>query len=284
MKKSNWGYKGLADWARGDTAYLSAVFSWNMDDVYQKAIWYKSMGYKVIAGGPAVMMNREYLSGVAEIGENYEDAIRKHNPNATYTSRGCLRKCEFCVVPKIEGDLVELAEWPVRPIICDNNLLACSKKHFDGVVDKLGGVSGVDFNQGLDARLMTKYHVDRLMELDLSVLRLAWDHTKMEKQFMRAFEMIVNAGFPAKKIRVYVLIGWRDNPEDALYRLETVKNLGAYPNPMRFQPLGSKRKNEYVGENWTDRELKRYARYWSRLSYLEHVPFSEYDQSKFRRS
>jgi hypothetical protein len=45
---------------------------------------------------------------------------------------------------------------------------------------------------------------------------------------------------------------------------------------MRYQPLDSKVKNGYVGAAWTERELKRYMRYWSRCGYLEHIPFDEY--------
>jgi hypothetical protein len=269
---------GLVEWKDGNTAYLSIVFSWHLDKAYQRAAMLKNEGYRVIAGGPAVALNPDALAPVAEIGTNI-NALPHHNPNATFTTRGCVRHCSFCAVPKIEGAMVELTDWEPKPIICDNNLLASSRDHFDSVIDRLkaANIQDVDFNQGLDARLLTPYHAGRLAELDLKYVRLAWDHTRLERQFMTAFEVLRDAGIPAQMIRVYVLLGYRDDPDDALYRLQTVKGLGAWPNPMRYQPLDARVKNSYIGENWTEYELKRFMRYWSNLWYLGNMPFEEFD-------
>jgi len=179
-------------------------------------------------------------------------------------------------VPKIEGALVELKHWDPKPMVCDNNFLACSLAHFDRVIDNLKPVRQVDFNQGLDARCLTTYKAQRLLELDLKCLRLAWDSLSYERSFRRAFEILIRSGFSAKKIHVYVLFGFEDTPESTLYRLETIRGLGAWPNPMRYQPLGAKTKNEYVAPGWSARELARFTRYWSRLTWLGYFPFSEY--------
>lgn len=266
---------GLVEHIEGNTAYLSVVFSWQTQDAFQRAIWLKSEGYRVRAGGPAVALNPGRINQVADIDGEW-NALPHHNPDATFTSRGCIRNCKFCAVPKIEGDLVELKEWVPKPIVCDNNLLACSNAHFEDVIYKLRNIKGVDFNQGLDARLLTSQHAHGLATLDLYAVRLAWDHIGLENQFLSAFQKLIDARIPTRKIRVYVLIGYKDTPEDALYRLQTIKDTGAWPNPMRYQPLNTERKNSYVGMNWTERELKDYMRYWSRLHYLGHVPFSEY--------
>lgn len=273
-KANGWG-SGLVEWTEGDTAYLSVVFSWLLPKAYSRAVWWATAGYHVRAGGPAVAFNPGYLAGVAEIG-GAVDALAHHNPDAMFTSRGCVRKCSFCAVPKVEGDLVELDTWPLRPIVCDNNLLACSMAHFNHVIDSLMPIRGVDFNQGLDARLLTRHHAEWIARLDLKAVRLAWDHTALEDQFLAAFWLLRNAGIAAGLIHVYVLIGWNDTPADALYRLQTVADLGAYPNPMRYQPLGSLHKNEYVAPGWTDAELKRYMRYWSNLRITRRVPFAEF--------
>ena len=272
--RSGW-VGGIVEWQEDNTAYLSVVFSWDLPCAYSRAIFLASQGYHVYAGGPAVLMNPTYLSGIVET-TNLKDVIFRHNPNATFTSRGCIRKCKFCIVPKIEGDLVELNNWPIRPIICDNNLLACSKVHFDDVVDKLKSLSGVDFNQGLDARLLTSYHANRLAELDFRCIRLAWDHIKDEAIFRKAFQLLIDGGIPANMIRVYCLIGFDDTPEDALYRLETIRSLGALPNPMRYQPINTIQKNSYVSPNWTNSELIRYMRYWQNLRHTSCIPFQEF--------
>ena len=57
------------------------------------------------------------------------------------------------------------------------------------MIDKLKPLSGIDFNQGLDARLLTEYHAERLAELDLKMVRLAWDHIGLESQFNPADEI-----------------------------------------------------------------------------------------------
>lgn len=273
-KSSGWK-DGFIDWEEGDKAYLSVVFSWQLPQAYQRAVWYKSLGYRVKAGGPAVAFNPDYLVDVAEIGGDYADAVAKHNPNATFTQRGCVRNCSFCIVPKIET-MGELDDWPVRPIVCDNNFLACSDAHFNRVIDRLKPLKQVDFNQGLDARLLTKERAERLAELDMKVVRLAWDNSGMEKAYLQAVQLLTDAGFPKNLLRTYVLIGFTDTPEDALYRLETIRDLGIWPNPMRYQPLDSLTKNNYVGLHWTDSELKRFMRYWANLRYTRAIPFSEF--------
>lgn len=274
-RNSNGWRGGLVEWIENQTAYLSVVFSWQLPAAYQRAVWYRAVGYEVRAGGPAVTFNPNYLTDVAQIGGQV-DALPRHNPNATFTTRGCVRRCTFCTVPKIETDFIELAEWEPKPIICDNNFLASSPVHFNRVVDLLKPLSGIDFNQGLDARLLTKHHAIRLAELDLAFVRLAWDDIRIEKHFLGAFELLREAGFPKKIIRSYVLIGYKDTPEEALYRLETIRRLGATPYPMRYQPLDALRRNEYVAPGWTDRELKRFVRYWSNLNRLGAIPFSEF--------
>ncbi len=256
-------------------ARLSVVFTWDLPKAYQRAVWLKAEGLHVVAGGPAVALMPDYLTDVAEIGTDWPGALTQHNPLATFTSRGCIRCCPFCAVWRTEGKLRELNDWPVRPIICDNNLLACSRQHFDRVIDELKPLSNIDFNQGLDARLLTQYHADRLAELDC-MIRLALDHISYEANFMRAFERLRKARVPKKRIRTYVLIGYEDTPEDALYRLRLVKSLGIDPNPMRYNPLDTLRRDSYVGENWTDRELTRYVRYWSKLRWFGGIPFEEF--------
>ena len=259
--------------------YLSIAFTWDLPKAYQRAVWLQAQGTRVIAGGPAVTLMPDYLADIAEIGMDWPSALEHHNPQATFTSRGCIRKCSFCAVWRTEGALRELDDWPIRPIVCDNNLLACSRRHFDRVIDRLKLLHEVvDFNQGLDARLLTQYHADRLAELNC-IIRLAFDHVKVESDFMRAFERLRHAGIPKKRIRAYVLIGYHDTPEDALYRLQTIANLNIDPNPMRYNPLDAMVRDSFVGPNWTDRELTRFMRYWSRLRWFRAIPFEDFDNS-----
>jgi hypothetical protein len=267
--------KRIVEWTDNGTACISVSFTWLLPEAYQRAVWLSGTGHRVQAGGPAVSLMPDYLADVAEVGGEV-DALPRHNPNATFTSRGCIRRCPFCAVPLIEGDLRELKSWEPKPIVCDNNLLACSRRHFDQVIDRLKGVPGVDFNQGLDARLLTPYHADRLAELDLAKVRLAWDRSDEGNAFMAAYERLRRAGIPKSKIKVYVLIGFNDDPQDAWFRLRTLRNVGLDPFAMRYQPLDTLVKDSYVASGWTDSELRRYQRYWNNLRSTGGAPFEEF--------
>lgn len=274
--------KKTIHWVENKTAFLSIPFTWNLPDAYSLCVWYRAQGYQVRAGGPAVSLMPDYLSPVAQIGGRL-NALPRHNPLATFTTRGCIRNCSFCAVPKIEGHFRELQHWETKPIVCDNNLLASSRAHFDRVVDLLKPLTNIDFNQGLDARLLTSHHIDRLKELNLHMVRLAWDDVHLESVVLNAIDRLLVAGVPKSKIRVYILVGFNDTPDDALYRCQTLKNKGILPNPQRYNPLDALAKDRYVAPNWTERKLRDFIRYWSRQNWLKKIPFTEYAVEKRRK-
>ena len=277
---NKWG-NGFAEWTEGNTAYVSSVFSWNVDKAYMRCIYWKSAGYHVKCGGQTVQMNPDVFSEFDTSG--IVNALVHHNPDATFTSRGFIRKCTFCLVPVLEGGIVELKDWEVKPIICDNNLLATSQAHFDTVIERLieNGIIGIDFNQGLDARILTDHHAKQFARLPKdTIIRLAWDNIATEKLYLECFSRLKEFGIKPSQIRTYVLIGYKDTPEDALYRLEKIRSLGALPNPARYQPLDAKKRNDYVGENWTNELLTRYMRYWYNLKITGAYSFSEYRRTE----
>ncbi len=264
------GWKsGLVEWESDGVVNISVVFSWLLDKAIARMVKLLSQGVVAHIGGPAV----DY----AGLGNGCcEGAAVHHNPDATRTSTGCIFNCDFCIVPKIEGDLQEKPYWEVKPTVYDNCLNACSRYHFDKVIDSLKPVKGVDFNQGVSAVLMTDHHASRFAELDLKYVRLAWDYADYESKFMRGYERLRKAGIPKSKIGVYVLIGFKDTPDDALYRLETVKSLGVKPFPMRYQPLDTPKRSSYVGEYWTNTELTRFTHYWTNLRFVGSIPFKDF--------
>lgn len=261
----NWR-KGIAQWRVKDTVYLSVVFSWDLE----KALRIQEQSkLRVIIGGPAAK-----LAGIESPEPLPFSPLQFHNPLATFTTRGCPNKCEFCAVPKIEGDLRELPSWEIKPVICDNNLLAASQRHFDRVIDSLKSLPYVDFNQGLDSDLFTNHHARRMGELKAVKVRFAFDHVNYEASVIEAIERARSHAL--KDIGVYVLFGFNDTPEDARYRLEKIRELKIRPNPMRYQPLTCEKKNSFVDEGWTKKQLEDTERYYSRLRFLEHIPFEEY--------
>ena len=266
-------YKGIVVKEEGDAVYLSIPFTWLLPQA-QEIIDSKPNKYFIV-GGPAVKLMPEYLCH-CDTAKDWPEALSYHNSQATFTTRGCIRKCSFCAVPKIEGEFIELQDWQPKPIVCDNNILASSRKHFDEVIDRLKPIKGIDFNQGLDARLLTDYHLERLRELDISYLRFAWDNASEEAPVMRAIETSLACGFKKKAIRIYVLVNHGESYSEALYRCETLKCMGILPNVMRYQPLNSLKKNSYLSPEWDAQQLSDFCRYWNRLNWLGHIPWSEY--------
>lgn len=139
-------------WREGSTEYISVVFTWDLPKVRAR-IRQRTLGIDwYIVGGPAVKMLPDYFSGDSvEIQDNYPGVLQKYNPLATRTSQGCPKKCGFCAVRKIHPDFHEIESFLVEPMVCDDNLLACSEKHFDRVIDKLKGVNfiGLTLIRGL---------------------------------------------------------------------------------------------------------------------------------------
>ena len=124
-----------------------------------------------------------------------------------YSTRGCIRKCEFCAVPIIEpcfnnyvdikkqiNEIKEKYGEKKNLLLLDNNVLA--SKFFDQIINDikdLGFTKGakytyikngrnisafryVDFNQGVDARLLTKEKCLKLSEIAIKPLRIAFDY------------------------------------------------------------------------------------------------------------
>lgn len=228
----------------------------------------------VIAGGPAVdLLGAEWAETP---GGCLYDTLSMHNPLATFTTKGCPNSCPFCAVPRIEGAFRELPSWKPAPMVCDNNILAASKRHFSRVIDSLIDFPKVDFNQGLDVRLLTQWHLGQLQRLQSVKLRFAFDSLGIEGKVADTIKAAHNAGF--HNMAVYVLIGFRDNPDKARHKLETVATWGdTLPVPMRYQPLDTLVKNSYLPNSWTEYEMQRMQRYFWNLRRVRNIPYEEFD-------
>ena len=157
--------KGGADaWARRcEKAYLSAIFTFDLPQLVEDVLNLQACGVEVEVGGPAATAMPEYIeerTGIAPhigLDERFEH-ISGNDYQAVFTSRGCPHKCEFCLVPTLEGrHIIEYDDFPIpsgkNPYICDNNILATSWKHQTMVVDKLKRVKDLDLNSGFDDRI-----------------------------------------------------------------------------------------------------------------------------------
>ena len=253
--------KGIAQWSVGDRLYLSVPFTWLMDEADHLAKEWKG---KAIIGGPGVMSPTEC--------EGFEPLLF-HNPCATFTTRGCPNRCPFCAAWHLEPDYYEIPNYRPAPVICDNNFTAATQKHQESVIEKQKIFRLTDFNQGLEASGFTPELADLLGTIRCKV-RFSFDHWGQEAVVKNAIDLCRKR--TTKNIGIYVLIGYKDNPESARARLELVRSWGLLPNPMRYQPLDTIKKHSYLALGWTNKEMRKMTRYYSRLRWFGSFPYDEY--------
>lgn len=174
-----------------------------------------------------------------------------------FASRGCIRSCQYCAVPRMEGALnsakssIKNLIWPGhrKVIFFDNNFLANPRwKDILNEVKELGLI--VDFNQGLDARLITEDVARRIADLKIDLVRLSYDYREMRRYVKRAIDFLKSEGISGRNILVYVLYNFTDDPQDFFERMKDVLQWGAVCYPMRFQPINTLRKNSYIAPKW----------------------------------
>lgn len=164
----------------------------------------------------------------------------------TFTTRGCFRKCKYCVVSKIEPRFFVRENWErdIAPghekiIFWDNNWLYSPNFYED--VRKLKEIGKpYDFNQGLDCRLFDEEKAKLLRQTRIQPLRFAFDSPSHDGYIQEAIRIAKKYGF--SDIRVYVLYNSEeeyDTPEYFYNRINELNKLGAAIYPMRYRPIDS---------------------------------------------
>jgi hypothetical protein len=286
---------GDLDLAWADRVYLSVVFSWDLPAATALARRAQELQTAVEIGGPAAEANAgwvEHQIGVAPWRGPHPCAeARVEAPQMTWTSRGCPNRCPFCLVPRVEGDLVELDEWPLSAVVMDNNFLACSEAHQERVIRRLAeaGLWEVDFNQGLDARRYAPAFRQMLDRHDVRprVWRFAYDRPGDWPAVEAAVRDLHGAGVRWQDIQVYLLYNHRETPEEAVERARQVvrdrESPLACPWPMAYAPLNwMDPAEEYVSPGWTLQAVRDFRRYWSRPQLWRTCTWLEYDRSYIR--
>lgn len=271
-----------------DKVYVTSLWTWAWKEVWECVRYYKRLTEsEVWLGGIYASMLPEHAKqsgadkvykGVFEEAEDvvpdYDILPYEWDGSIIFSTRGCPSNCDFCIVPKIEGDL-EINQYPIREyikpehsriIFFDNDFLSSPKRNevFDEL-EELG--KKVDFNQGLRASLIDKEVATQLAKLDLSAgrtkVKIAYDSLKETKVVKRAIENLTDAGFDGREILTYNLYNFKETPDEFLKRVRNTLNWGASSYPMGYQPLErpyALEKDSYVSPNWTEEELEMVPR------------------------
>mgnify|MGYP001279903477 CR=1 FL=1 len=202
----------------------------------------------------------------------------------TRITRGCIRSCKFCSVPILEREFgffknlrKQIEEVDTRYgerqnlVIMDNNILGIdriaavfqdiAKAGFEAGAKRNGRQRWVDFNQGLDARLISKDPslAEGLASICTSPVRLAFDFVGMERPYRNAVKILTQHGFT--EFTNYMLFNFKDTPEELYHRIwinaELNLELGIRITgfPMRFVPMDDIRRG-HVAEQWKWRYLR----------------------------
>ena len=276
---------GLAEWDEGDTLCLSIVFTWQLNEAYSRAQFARALGKKVKIGGPALFLNqmKHRVFDVAdEAGGDYPDALKHHNPAATIASRGCPVGCWFCIVPAMEGrEFTLLPDFPVRPILCDNNLSALPEDYQDYIIARYReeGVSLTDANSGFEPRTFTPDVYARwkgIINEGGGPWRFAYDDMPERPEAIRVMKMLADE--PQKRKRVYTLIG-NEPFDDCMQRIQETIDLGCEPYAQPVMKLNALDRKPWVKYDWSEQLLRDVAR-WCNGWVWKRAPFSEYSRSQ----
>lgn len=204
--------------------YISCVFPENAD--YARALA-KQLNAEL--GGSGVDPSIKLTNEIEHYCPDY--ALYNFKKSLGFTSRGCSRNCGFCIVPEKEGYIREhapLSEFVrhKRVVLQDNNFLA-SPLWKDKILEMTDRKLSVEFNQGLDIRLLTEESAELLKQLKPSPLRFAWDSPLTECTVISGINMLRRAGYPVNrnKLSFYILTGYNTNIIEDYWRIETLHRL-----------------------------------------------------------
>ena len=214
-----------------------------------------------------------------------------HDAYFGYASRGCVRSCSFCGVPKLEGaqrempPLSNLVEGVKNQygekkdlVLMDNNITASARfKEVIAEIRDLGFAAGaklsrdgkppvrrrVDFNQGVDARILAQssMFLREMATVCISPLRIAFDHIGVRKVYEKSIRMAADNEITS--LSNYMLYNFMDTPRDLYQRMrlniDLNEELGIriWSFPMRYQPVTLKDRS-HVGKNWNRYYLRSF--------------------------
>lgn len=190
-----------------------------------------------------------------------------------FLTRGCIRHCPWCIVPKKEGHIRRYSTWQdiKRPdsrdiVFMDNNVLA-SEWGLSQIEDMGGKDVRVDFNQGLDARLITPEVAQMLSRLKwIRFIRMSADTDAMLNVVLGAIDRLQSCGVKAYRVFVYVLV---QDIESAERRAMALREAGAevFAQPYR----------DFTNNIEPSEEQRRFARWVNHKAIFKSVArFEDY--------
>lgn len=294
-----WFYKGTNATLRDqgwDIIYITTMFTFRWKTTIETIKFYqreKHKKAKIVVGGilgSLLQKEVERETGITphfglwdevdhqkpDYGLKGMEGYYTNNASFGYTTKGCPNRCPFCAVHKLEPEFVPFISLDHQVdsrkkdlILLDNNVLASSEfPRIIGEIKKLGFGKGarfgnsfryVDFNQGVDARLLDEDKMRLLSEIALKPLRIAFDSIRLERLYVEKVRLAHKCGI--RQLSNYILFNFDDTPEDLYARLRIniglneELGLSIFSFPMKYVPLDAKDR-KHIGPNWTQKQLR----------------------------
>lgn len=180
-----------------------------------------------------------------------------------FYSRGCIRDCSFCVVRKKEGYITPVKPMKLNPKgkwieVLDNNFFA--NPEWRTAIFELVQIGQPVNLHGVDVRIMDEEQAFWLNKLKhIKQIHIAWDFPKLD--LVPKIQEMTKYVKPYK-IMCYVLIGFNSTPEQDLYRVEKLRELGVDPFVMPY--------------NKQDNYQRRFARWVNHKAVFKTVKWVNY--------
>lgn len=263
-----------------DKVYMSKVFSFTPDYPYfvdADEVITGGSGYCIsLVDGKEVFDKSKDIPLPDEIEHIYPDYSLYGITDTAYgfLTRGCPRGCSFCHVEAKEGrasrkvaDLSEFWNGQKNIVLCDPNILACRqwKELLQQLIDSK---AKVDFNQGLDIRLMTPEKAEMLKQIRMRNIHFAWDRYEDKEAILPKFRMFKEiTGIRDERLIVYVLCNFDTTLEQDLERIYTLREYGFWAYVMLYD-------KEHIPKGHVYRKLQRWCN--NRIIFATCKNFDEY--------
>ena len=285
MKLSAW-HKACGDavewydpFSRYNRVYLSKVFADTPDYIYPinaDEVVRGGTGYAIHGAG-----GEDYDKGSdAPLPEDVEHVYPDYSIYGIadtaygFLTRGCPRGCPFCIVGKKEGlcsrkvsDLSEFWKGQSNIVLNDPNILACPD--WEDLLRQLAeSKATVDFNQGLDVRMLTEAKCRALDAVRIKEIHFAWDVYEDRDRVLpklRMFAEVCKKRPHSHNSIVYVLVNHTSTFEQDLERIYTLRDMGFWAYVMIYNKAHCDRKyvrlQRWVNNRFIFSRCKRFEDY-----------------------
>lgn len=231
-----------------DIIYMSKIFTFSEDE---RTLY----NGRIVRGGTGYDIHSTLPTEIEKCNKLDYSIYPNCNFSLVFFSRGCIRKCPFCLVSEKEGNIRSVDIPNLNPQgewieVLDNNFFA-NPNWKDAVKFLIDTKQKINLH-GVDIRIMNEEQAYYLNKLRLkNNIHIAWDlpNIDLDTKLQEVIKYI-----NPNKMTCYVLVGYNSTIEQDLHRLNTLKKYGITPFVMPYRDY----KNERVPSQY-EKDIARWA-------------------------